>query len=681
MAKKQKRNELEFVRNIGIAAHVDAGKTTLTERILYYTGASYKIGEVHHGEAHMDYMAEEQEHGITISAAVTKCPWKDHLIQIVDTPGHVDFTIEVERSMRVLDGAVLVLDAVRGVEPQTETVWRQSSKFELPTLFFINKMDRAGADFDRAMETVRKRFNVEPVPVCVPLEGRVIHLINRTVLTFSGDQGIDVTEEPVSDADWDEVAEHREALLLAVAEYDDELAELVMEEEDPAPEAIWEVLRRTTLDRSLFPVFGGTALRNLGVQPLLDAVIKLLPSPLGVGTAMGTTMDGEPVELAPKPKEPLAAVAFKVQLFDGRRHVFARIYRGTMVPGEKIFNATRGVTERVARIFDVDAGKKVRLKEATAGQIVLLAGMRHASTGDTLCDAEHPLLLAPIVARNPVLGLAIEPVASKDEEKLLEVLARLQEEDPTLLLEDDEETGQRVLRGMGELHLQIVFERLEREFNLAVRAGKPAVVTREAITKTATISVLFDRTIDAADGGVEMKAGATVTVRPLERGSGVNVVFEPEVLPVEATLSPEQREAVQTGAGDAASTGPVHGAKLEDCEVSVDRVELFGRASSASALRAATAEAVRKALSAAGSVLLQPIMTTEVVVPEEYFGSVLGDLQARGATIQETATEMNVATISCQVPLRSLLGYTTELRSMTRGGGQFTMEFIRFDAS
>ena len=680
MAKK-KKNLLEKVRNIGIAAHVDAGKTTLTERILYYTGANYKIGEVHHGEAHMDYMAEEQEHGITISAAVTKCPWKEHLIQIVDTPGHVDFTIEVERSMRVLDGAVLVLDAVRGVEPQTETVWRQASKFELPTLFFINKMDRAGASFERAMETIKKRFNVEPVPVCVPLADRVIHLINKKTLRFSGDQGSEVTETNVSDADWEQVAEHRESLLLAVAEYDEEIAEIVMEEEEPDPAMLWKVLQKVTKKRELFPVFGGTALRNIGVQPLLNAIITLLPSPVEIGPSLGTTIDGETVELQPNPKGPLALIAFKVQLFDGRRHVFARVYRGTLKPGDKIYNATQKITERVARIFDVDAGKKVRLKEATAGQIVLLAGLRHASTGDTLCDPKHPLLLAPIVARNPVLGLAIESVSSKDEEKLFEVLARLQEEDPTLLLEEDEETGQRVLRGMGELHLQIVFERLEREFNLELRAGKPAVVTREAIKKEATSRVLFDRVIQSPEGGIEMKAGVTVTVRPLKRGSDVKIVFEPIVLPPETLLTSAQKDAVQGGAADAASTGPVHGATLEDCEVIIEKIETFGRASNTSALRAATAEAVRKALSEAGSVLLQPIMSTEVVVSEEFFGSILGDLQARGAIIRETSTSLQITTIRCEVPLRNLLGYTTQLRSMTKGSGQFTMEFIRFDAS
>ncbi len=673
--------DLSHVRNIGIAAHIDAGKTTLTERVLYYTGASHKIGEVHDGEARMDWMEEEQEHGITITAAVTKCPWKDHLIQIVDTPGHVDFTIEVERSMRVLDAAVIVMDGVRGVEPQTETVWRQANQFELPRMFFVNKMDRPGADYGRCLEAIRERLEGEPVPVCVPLsDDSIVHLVNRERYTFSGDMGEHVAVGEVDADTWASVAEHRESLLLAVADLDEELAEVILMEEEPDPDAVWAALKAGLAQNRINPCFAGSALRNWGVQPLLDGVLKLCPAPLDRPPSTATTSDGDEVLVEMDPDGPFAALAFKVQMMGGRRHVFARIYSGRLAPGDQLLVPRTGDKERVARVFDVDAARKSKLDSAYAGQIVLLAGLRKATTGDTLTSPDHPLLLEPIRAMNPVLGLAIEAGSSREEEKLLEALGKVLEEDPTLRLDEDAETGQRVLRGMGELHLQIVFERLQREYGVSARAGKPDVVVRESIAGPGRCDNLFHRVIDQGDASIELKARAVAEVEPRGRGEGMTFDVAPAILPAGTSVNAGMEEAIQAGARDGAICGPVEGAVLQDVAVAVLEVELFGPSSSVHAVRAAVAEAVRKAIVHAGGVAMRPIMATEVVVPEESFGTVLGDLQARGALIQDTVTAHGVATITCETPLQKLLGYTTNLRSMTQGRGQFSMEFSRFDA-
>lgn len=678
--------ELAHVRNIGVAAHVDAGKTTLTERMLYYAGVSHKIGEVHEGAAHMDYMVEEQQHGITITAAVTRLPWREHLIQLIDTPGHVDFTIEVERSMRVLDGCVIVLDGARGVEPQTETVWRQRGKFRLPTLFFINKLDRPGADFARALATVQQRLGAEPVAVTAPrsdYDGAVIHLIDKTCWRFAGERGEQVEITPCDAATWERMRPWRESLLLAAAEMDEALAEVVLAEEEPEPEAVWAALRQATLAGRVYPCFAGSALRNQGVQPLLDGVVRLLPAPTERPPSRAQRPDGGAETVAMVADGPLAALAFKVQMWEGRRHVFARLYRGTLKPGDEVaIPGPQGTLrqERVARLFEVDAHHRARLDIATAGQIVLLAGLRWATTGDTLCAPGHPLWLERIETREPVLGLAIEPQSSADEEKLLEALDKLQQEDPTLRVEEDQETGQRVLRGMGELHLQIAGERLQREFNVPIRVGQPAVVTRETIERAAEADSLFHRLIEQPDGKkLEMKAWAKAAVEPLPRGAGVTVIAEPQMRPPGVELSLAQREAVAGGAADALANGPLTGAPLQDLTVNVREVEAFGALSSPPALRIAVADAVRKALLRAGGLTLRPIMATEVAVPESDVGAVMGDLQARRAVIRDTATLGEMTLIHCDCALERLLGYITDLRGMTRGRGQFTMTFDRFD--
>jgi len=676
------KDSLERVRNVGIAAHIDAGKTTLTERILYYTGASHKSGEVHDGAAHMDFMEEERAHGITITSAVTKCPWQDHLIQIVDTPGHVDFTIEVERAMRVLDGAVIVMDAVRGVEPQTETVWRQASRFDIPRLLFINKMDRPGASYERAMQTVRKRLGGNPVPVCVPIEGEVVNLVDQVVYGFSGDQGQEVSERPLDGDLAEQVEALRETMLLSAAEFDESLEEAVLEGEDIPPAQIWAALRVGTIAGKINPAFGGSALRNWGVQPVMNGCLKLLPAPLERPAAIAThahTSAEELVEM--NPSEPLVALAFKVQLWEGRRHVFARIYRGKLNAGDKVRVAGTDTTERVARIFDVDGGGKKRLESARAGQIVLLAGLKNATTGDTLCDPAHPLLLERIESRDPVLGLAIEPESSKDEEKLLEVVGKICEEDPTLLYSEDEDTGQRILSGMGELHLMIVFERIEREFGVKVRAGKPKVMTRETVTSQGRADTLLDRTIRTGeDKTMQLKVRVSSSVKALDRDQGVEVSADsPTILPEGTSLSRLQQEALAAGAQDALSGGPIEGAPLQDLAVSIQQIELFGEASSPQAIRIATSQSIREAMIEAGGALMRPLMRIEVVVPDDGMGAVLGDLQSRQALISGTEQDMGTATIHGECPLQALLGYTTDLRSMTQGRGQFTMEFARFD--
>ena len=672
--------DLHTIRNIGIAAHVDAGKTTLTERVLFYTGANHRIGEVHDASAHMDYLPEEREHGITITTAVTKCPWKENTIQIVDTPGHVDFTIEVERSMRVLDGAVIVMDGVRGVEPQTETVWRQANSFDVPRMLFINKMDKPGADFERALATVEARLQGKPVPVCIPLEDKsILNLADQTHITFSGEHGEIVSTNPVPEELQEMLEENREMLIIEASEFDEELMEL-----DPAEitaEQLWTALRKGTINGEIHPAFGGSALRNWGVQPLLDAVLKLLPAPTEKQPSIAKDKEGNEEIVEMTDNGSMLALAFKVQLWDGRRHVFARIYRGTLKPGDKVQIAGKNKEERIARIFDIDADSKSRLSEAKAGQIILLSGLRIATTGDTLyLKSEKELFLESIIAKDPVLGLAIEPQSTKDEGKMLDAIAKVCEEDPTVRFEEDEETGQRILRGMGELHLQIIFERLQREFNLKLNAGTPRVTMRETVTQKGASNFIVDRVLKIGEKDLTLKARIQVDVEPNERGGGIELSFAPKILPADIKIKPDQFEAAHMGAKDSLIGGPIEGALLEDVRVSVNEIELFGEKSSVQALRMCAAQAVRQALLNAGGVKLEPIMKVEVVVPDEYVGSVLGDLQSKHAVITGQESDMGSTSLLGECPLASLLGYMTDLRSRTKGRGTFSMEFLRFDS-
>lgn len=673
---------LKFVRNIGIAAHVDAGKTTLTERILFYTGANHRIGEVHDATAHMDYLPEEKEHGITITTAVTRCPWKDHLIQVVDTPGHVDFTIEVERSMRVLDGAVIVMDGVRGVEPQTETVWRQANKVSIPRVIFINKMDKPGADFEQAMETVRERLKGNPVPVCYPLEDcSVINLVDETHITFSGDKGETVTIGQIP-AQYEElVMEQREIMVMMAAEQDEELEELVLMEEPYTNEQVWAALAKGTLEGTIQPTFGGSALKNWGVQALLDGVLKILPDPLSRPASPAKRLDGSETLVEMTDEGSLVALAFKIQMWDGRRHVFARVYRGILEEKQQIRVAGKKQVERVARVFDIDANSKRKVAKAHAGQIVLLSGLKHVTTGDTICATNgEELLLESIDTKEPVLGLAIEADSSKDEEKMLEAIAKICEEDPTVRFEEDEETGQRILRGMGELHLQILFERMNREFNLKLRSGKPRVTVRETIRGTGSADETIERNILAGGKDMHLKARCVATATPAERGAGCSHKVQPTILPEGSSLSSTQMEAVVAGVTDSMMGGPIAGAPLVDVAVTLDLVETFDKDSTPQALRIAAAQAVRTAIRNGGGSKMQPLMKIEVVVPGEYVGSVLGDLQSKQAVIYDQVPSMDSISLLGECPLESLLGYTTTLRSMTKGRGSFTMEFARFDS-
>ena len=674
--------DLRFVRNIGIAAHVDAGKTTLTERVLFYTGANHRIGEVHNASAHMDYMPEEKEHGITITSAVTRCPWKDHNIQVVDTPGHVDFTIEVERSMRVLDGAVIVMDGVRGVEPQTETVWRQANKVDIPRLIFVNKMDKPGANFDNAMNTVRERLKGNPVPVCVPLDDNsILHLVEEVHITFSGDNGEHVHTNPIPIEHQDMFQEYREIMLMSAAEQDEELEELVLLEEPVTKEQVWAALRKGTIGGNIHPTFGGSALRNWGVQPLLDAVLELLPDPLSRPASIAKNKDGSECTIEMTDDGSLVALAFKVQMWEGRRHVFARIYRGVLKEGDKVALAGKNTAERASKIYDIDANSKRRVEVAHAGQIILLGGLRTATTGDTLCatDAEE-VLLESIDTKEPVLGLAIEVDSSKDEAKMLEAISKVCEEDPTLRFEEDEETGQRILKGMGELHLQIIFERINREFNLQLRSGRPKVTVRESIQRTGNADTTVERNILVNGKDLHIKARCVATAKPNNRGEGITSVVTPKILPEGTNLHATQMEALVAGVKDSMMGGPLEGNTLIDTHVSLDVVEIFEKDSTPQALRIAAAQATREAIKNAGGVKMQPIMKIEVVVPSEYVGSVLGDLQSKQATIFDQQPSLDSMSLIGECPLEALLGYTTTLRSMTKGRGSFTMEFSRFDS-
>ena len=573
------------------------------------------------------------------------------------------------------------MDGVRGVEPQTETVWRQANKHDVPRMVFVNKMDRPGADFERALETIKQRLRDDAVPVTVPVaeQQTLLHVIEQQAYTFSGNNGEVVETRPLTDNETEMLAPFRESLLLALAEHDEALEELVLLEEQPEEQQVWDVLRRLTLQGIVRPAFAGSALRNWGVQPLLDAVLKLMPSPLEKTSTRGTVPSGDEVEIKMDASGPLCALVFKVQLLEGRRHCFARVYRGTLEPGDTVRIGHDDVTERVARVFGVNANKKTRVKKAEAGRIILLAGLRKATTGDTLCAPDVPVQLESIEAREPVLGLAIEPQSSADEDKLYEVLGKICEEDPTLRFEDDPETGQKILKGMGELHLQINFERLEREFNLKIHVGKPRVVHRETVAALAEATGGVDRTFDAGAQQIELRAQVTARVEPSDRGAGVSVVSEPAWQPPELEPTREQQDAVAQGATDALSGGPLEGSALQDVQVTVTGVQTFGGASSAQALRIAAATAVREALVKAGGLLMQPIMRVEVVVPEENMGQTLGDLQSRGATIMGQSAEMDIVRIEAESGLSSLIGYAMDLRSNTRGRGQFTMEFDRFD--
>ena len=669
---------MDKLRNIGIIAHIDAGKTTLTERILYYTHKIHRMGEVHDGTATMDFMPEEQERGITITSACTTCLWRDKVINIIDTPGHVDFTIEVERSLRVLDGAVGVFCAVGGVEPQSETVWRQSEKFHVPKLVFVNKMDRPGADFEAVLDALRTRLAANPLVLQIPVgqarefEG-IIDLVAMERLRFDQASLGDVYERlPLTDEETALAAPWRERLLESLAEEDDVLMERFLSGETVSPEMILPAVRKGTLARRLTPVLLGSALKNIGVQPVLDAVCDYLPSPVEAPPAHGIDVvtKGKKI-LESSVSAPLAALVFKVSMETGRRLVFMRLYSGVLHPGETVLNATRDKEEKVARLFRLHAGHKEKIDKAVAGEIVAAAGLKYARTGDTLCLPSAPVLLESIDEYKPVISIALEAKNTEEGDRLDEVLEKFLVEDPTLFFVLDEETGQRLLSGMGELHLEVVLDRLRREYGLNPRSGNPQVVYQETITREAEGAGEFEREL----GGDRHYGYVGLRVEPLPRDKEHDVVFEVDV----SAWSDAWLEAVAEGVADGLQSGVIKGYPVQNVRVAVLELKKREGESSAVGYRMAAVGAMKKALSAAAPALLEPIMWVEVAVPEDFVGEAIGLLGARGAKVENMFDRAGQKVVQALAPMRQLFGFSTALRSATQGRAGLIMKFARFD--
>ncbi len=672
--------KIERVRNIGIVAHIDAGKTTVTERMLFYSGKIHKIGEVHEGATQMDWMPQERERGITITAATTVFAWHSHEVHLIDTPGHVDFTIEVERSLRVLDGAVVVFSAVDGVEPQSETVWHQADKFRVPRLAFVNKMDRIGADFEGVVEQIRQRLGAKPAPVQIPIgaedqhEG-VIDLVRMKAITFTGEESDPPSEGDIPLSLTDQAATAREKLIEAVADVDDAIAEKFLEGQNVDAETLGAALRRACISVKLVPGLCGTALRNVGVQPLLDAVIDYLPSPVDVPAIEGV----EPrkpenrVSRPPDDKAPFSALAFKIAMDEGRKVVYLRIFSGTVRPGDDVLNARTGELEKIARLFQVHADKRERIERAGAGMIVAGKGLKKTTTGDTLCASTNPILLERIDTYEPVISSAIEPETLSDKEKLDFGLSKMAEEDPTFRVHDDAETGQTIIRGMGELHLDIIVDRLVREYGVKARVGKPQVVFRETLGKTAEADAKFERKLE--DNAIFGHVRLRVAPRPRRSGSTFSVKL-PEFPPIPPMIV----QAALTGAREASTTGQAGGYPLEDIAVLILGIEIREGESAETGTKIAASEAFRRACADADPKLLEPIMTVEVVTPEEFLGGAIGDLNQRRGRIEDVGSRGVKRVIQAKVPLQRMFGYSTDLRSLSQGRATFSMQFSEYEA-
>ncbi|MGD8241569.1 MAG: elongation factor G [Desulfobacterales bacterium] len=670
--------KINTIRNIGIIAHIDAGKTTVTERVLYYTGKSHKIGEVHDGEAVMDWMPDEQERGITITSAVTTCRWHQTNIQLIDTPGHVDFTIEVERSLRVLDGAVGVFCAVGGVEPQSETVWRQADKYRVPKIAFVNKMDRIGADFFNVVEEIKTRLNALPLVLQIPIgaedrfEG-VIDLIRMQRIVWDDDSlGAAFESTDLEALEYQRVQAYRDQLLETLAENDDDIMEAYLGEEVIDTARIQAAVRRATIDLKLVPVLCGSALKNKGVQPLLDAVVDYLPSPLDIPPISGVDpQSSAAIECPPKETAPLAALIFKVAMMEGRKMSFARVYSGKLTAGEEVYNPSRQKKERLSRLLVMHANKRERIEVAGAGGIVGIVGLKASSTGETLCDANKPVLLEDIEFYQPVISVAIEPKTHSDQEKLEQVLGKFLEEDPTLKVKIDEDTGQTILSGMGELHLEVITHRMQREFNTHVNVGKPQVVYRESIETKSTGGAVFDKEV----AGQKHYARVTLNLVPQPRGEGNRFVNElpPEQFP-EASAA-----AVEAGVMESLESGTLMGYPVVDVKVSLTDGEYRDALGTELAFKVSASMAVKEALRQGQPYLLDPIMRVEVFVPETFMGEVIGDLNARGGKIESIDHRMGIQAVAASVPLARMFGYSTALRSATQGRGTFSMHFSHFD--
>jgi elongation factor G len=677
-----RRFPLSNTRNIGIMAHIDAGKTTTTERILYYTGRTHKMGEVHEGAAVMDWMEQEQERGITITSAATAAEWKGHRINIIDTPGHVDFTVEVERSLRVLDGSIAIFDSVAGVEPQSETVWRQADKYRVPRIAYVNKMDRVGADFERAVQTMRDRLGANPLPIQLPIgvedafEG-VIDLVENKALVWTDELGTEFEYHEIPAELADAAHEARTHLIEACADYDDELMEAYLSDEHIPHDRIVASLHRATLDIKVTPVLCGSSFKNKAVQPLLDAIVELLPSPLEVPPVTGEEPAGKNGGggLAERPADddaPFAALAFKVMAdpYVGKLTYF-RVYSGTVTAGSRVLNSATGRTERIGRLLMMHANHREEIPEAFAGDIVAGVGLKQTSTGDTLCAPDAPIALETIEFPEPVIAVAIEPKTKADQEKLSSSLARLAEEDPTFQVQSDEETGQTLIHGMGELHLEVIVDRLLREFKVDANVGRPQVAYRETVC----------RRVEKVEGRFVRQTGG--------RGQYGHVVINLEPAPEEGfdfvnqirggAIPNEFIPAVEQGVEEALASGVYAGYPMVDVRVELVDGSSHDVDSSELAFKIAGSMAVQEAARRADPVLLEPVMAVEVVTPEEFLGDVIGDLSRRRGKVQGQEPRGKAITIAAHVPLGEMFGYATDLRSSTQGRASFTMQFDRYE--
>ena len=674
-----RQTPLNLQRNFGIMAHIDAGKTTTTERILYYTGVSHKIGETHDGEATMDWMEQEQERGITITSAATTCFWKGLQLNIIDTPGHVDFTMEVERSLRVLDGAVAVFDAVAGVEPQSETVWRQADRYNVPRICFVNKMDRMGADFDRCVGMIHDRLKAKPVPLQIPIgsedkfEG-IVDLIEGKAIIFDKEtKGAEFTITDVPANLMDSFLAHRALILDAVAEEDEALLEKYLGGEELTKEEIVSCVRTATISRNIVPVVCGSAFRNMGVQPLLDAVVDYLPSPLDVDQMEGVNPDdkNQVIVCNADDKEPLAGLVFKLFSDPYIGHLsFFRIYSGVLESGMTLLNANTGKKERVGRILRMHANKREEVKWAGAGGIVALVGLKHVSTGDTICDPSRPVVLEPLDIPEPVIEVAIEPKTKADRDALSAALSKLAKEDPSFRVKGDEETNQTLIAGMGELHLEIIVDRLTREFSVNANVGKPQVAYRETLTKPAKSDMKHVK----QSGGRGQYGHVVIEVEPNpEKGyEFVNSI-------VGGIIPKEYIPAIDKGIQSALKSGVVAGFPVVDVKVNLVFGSYHDVDSSEQAFFVAGSMAIKDALEKAGSILLEPIMDVEVVTPDDYVGEVMGDMNSRRGRVQSMEARAGAQAVRAQVPLSEMFGYATDLRSKTQGRANFTMQFHHYE--
>lgn len=669
---------LDRIRNIGIMAHIDAGKTTTTERILFYTGKVHRMGEVDKGTATMDWMVQEQERGITITSASTTCYWKEHCINIIDTPGHVDFTVEVERSLRVLDGAIAIFCGVAGVQPQSETVWRQADKYGVPRIVYINKMDRIGADFFRVLNMINRDLGKKAVPIQLPLGAEddfrgVIDLIKMKALVYIDDLGLKWEERDLEGNEYQLACDYRQGLIEALAEHDEEVLTLYLEGKEPENEKIMAALRRLTLENRLVPVLCGSSFKNRGVQPLLDAVVNYLPSPLDKGDIIG--MDPRKEELTsrkPDIAEPLCALAFKIAAdpYVGKLTYF-RIYSGSLKAGSVVYNVRKNKRERVSRILRMHANHREEVEVAQAGDIVAGVGLRETVTGDTLCSEDAPILLEAMTFPEPVISVAIEPKSREDEDKIGEALARLAEEDPTFKTQIDPETGQTIISGMGELHLEIIVDRLLRDFRVNANIGKPQVAYKETVRERGKGEGRFIR----QTGGRGQYGHVVLAVEPLARGDGFRFKDETK----EGVIPKEFVPAIESGVREALQAGIMAGYPVVDVEVSLKGGSYHEVDSSEMSFKIAASLAVKEALQEAVPVLLEPVMALEVIAPDEYTGEIVADLNSRRGRVTGMEEEKGIRTIRGHVPLAEMFGYATDLRSATQGRGTFTMQFSHYE--